>query len=54
MQDSNGHRTILGTQGTNLIGDLRMKYSNIYSNALKPTTNDQKENFNELLESYKG
>lgn len=30
MQDSQGHRTLLGSQGTNLIGDLRSKYSYIY------------------------
>jgi hypothetical protein len=35
MQDSPGHRSILGTQGTNLIGDLRSRYSGIYLNALK-------------------
>lgn len=44
MQDSAGHRTILGGQGTNLIGDLRSRYSAIYLNALKKN-NDQKVGF---------
>ena len=34
MQDSQGHKTILGTQGTNLIGDLRAKYATIYRDSI--------------------
>lgn len=30
MQDSEGHRKLLGSQGSNLIGDLRSKYANVY------------------------
>ena len=30
MQDSHGHRTLLGSEGTNLIGDLRSKYAYVY------------------------
>lgn len=36
MQDSQGHKNVLGTQGTNLIGDLRAKYATVYrQNLLK-------------------
>jgi len=45
MQDSSGHRSILGGQGSNLIGDLRSRYSGIYLNALK-RSNEQKAGFN--------
>ena len=41
MQDSLGHRSILGRQGTNLIGDLRTRYSGIYLNALKKSSEDK-------------
>jgi hypothetical protein len=34
MQDSHGHKNVLGTQGTNLIGDLRAKYATIYKDSL--------------------
>jgi hypothetical protein len=40
MQDSAGHRTILGGQGTNLIGDLRSRYSGIYMTAMKRNNNN--------------
>ena len=45
MQDSHGHRTILGTQGANLIGDLRTRYSSIYLNALKKNGQEEKVGF---------
>ncbi len=35
MQDSQGHRTLLGSQGTNLIGDLRSRYALIYKKNLQ-------------------
>lgn len=41
MQDSQGHRTILGSQGANLIGDLRARYSSIYLNALKRNSEEE-------------
>lgn len=43
MQDSAGHRTILGGQGTNLIGDLRSRYSGIYLNAMKRSNNHNEQ-----------
>jgi len=36
MQDSTGHKTLMGGQGSNLIGDIRSRYASIYhSNVLK-------------------
>lgn len=52
MQDSLGHRNILGGQGSNLIGDLRSRYSGIYLQALRKQT-PQQPGFNELLEDYR-
>jgi hypothetical protein len=51
MQDSLGHRSILGGQGSNLIGDLRSRYAGIYMNALKKS-DDRKVGFEELIEDY--
>lgn len=50
MQDSEGHRSILGGQG-NLIGDLRSRYAGIYLNALKKS-GEHKMGFEELIEDY--
>jgi hypothetical protein len=51
MQDSQGHRRVLGSQGTNLIGDLRSRYADIYrKNMVKHTKVE--ESFEELFDSY--
>jgi hypothetical protein len=52
MQDSQGHRTVLGNQGSNLIGDLRSKYAMIYKKNLLKQSPAKEEGFEELLEGY--
>lgn len=53
MQDSPGHHSILGGQGSNLMGDLRSKFSAVYLSALKRGSED-KAGFEELVESLEG
>jgi hypothetical protein len=45
MQDSAGHRTLLGAEGSNLIGDLRSKYANIYKKSLVRGSPKRQEGF---------
>ncbi len=51
MQDSAGHRNIMGGQGSNLIGDLRSRYSGIYMHALRKN-NQEQPSFDQLLQDY--
>lgn len=51
MQDSQGHKKVLGTQGSNLIGDLRSKYAQLYKRKLTKESPKQ-EGFDELLANY--
>ena len=52
MQDSHGHRTLLGSEGTNLIGDLRSKYAHIYKQNLLRHSPKKEEGFEDLLDNY--
>lgn len=45
MQDSQGHKNVLGTQGTNLIGDLRARYAAVYKQNLLKQSPAKAEGF---------
>jgi hypothetical protein len=45
MQDSNGHRNLLGGQGSNLIGDLRARYAAVYHHSALRHSSQRQQNF---------
>lgn len=50
MQDSQGHRSLLGSEGTNLIGDLRSKYADVYKQNLVKRSPRKEKGFEQLIE----